>query len=43
MGEDDPMQFHYFYGKMYSKHPFHLDKDEVREKKVYKMNSNMNI
>ncbi|XP_019857725.1 PREDICTED: deoxynucleoside triphosphate triphosphohydrolase SAMHD1-like, partial [Amphimedon queenslandica] len=28
MGEDDPIQFHYFYGKMYPTHPFHLDKDE---------------
>ncbi|XP_019859178.1 PREDICTED: uncharacterized protein LOC100631676 [Amphimedon queenslandica] len=29
MGEDDPIQFHYFYGKMYSTYPFHLHKDEV--------------
>uniref|UniRef100_A0A1X7TUC2 HD/PDEase domain-containing protein n=1 Tax=Amphimedon queenslandica TaxID=400682 RepID=A0A1X7TUC2_AMPQE len=36
MGEDDPIQFHYFYGKMYPTHPFHLDKDEVNPgKKSY--------
>ena len=36
-GKNNPMELHYFYGKKFQKHPFHLPKEEVKEIKNKKL------